>query len=77
MQHILQEKGQTLVIKLLHAAVFSLSSYMLSDVADVIIELVRNDSEVRYLGLVNFSTFFHLTYKFHFISSLYVPFSFS
>ncbi|XP_018342669.1 PREDICTED: transportin-3 isoform X1 [Trachymyrmex septentrionalis] len=41
-QNILKEKGQTLVIKLLHASVFELSSYMLSDVADVIIELTRN-----------------------------------
>ncbi|KAL0119670.1 hypothetical protein PUN28_007838 [Cardiocondyla obscurior] len=45
-QSILQEKGQTLIIKLLHAAVFELSSYMLSDVADVIIELTRNDADL-------------------------------
>lgn len=45
-QNILQEKGQTLVIKLLHASVFELSSYMLSDVADVIIELTRNDTDL-------------------------------
>ncbi|XP_060821726.1 transportin-3 [Bombus pascuorum] len=38
-QRILKEKGQTLVIRLLHASVFSLSSYMLSDVADVFNEL--------------------------------------
>ncbi|KMQ93334.1 transportin-3 [Lasius niger] len=45
-QNIMQEKGQTLVIKLLHASVFELSSYMLSDVADVIIELTRNDTDL-------------------------------
>ncbi|XP_018314649.1 transportin-3 [Mycetomoellerius zeteki] len=45
-QNILKEKGQTLVIKLLHASVFELSSYMLSDVADVIIELTRNDADL-------------------------------
>lgn len=51
-QNILQEKGQTLVIKLLHASVFDLSSYMLSDVADVIIELTRSDKELmsNWLG---------------------------
>jgi len=48
-QNILQEKGQTLVIKLLHASVFELSSYMLSDVADVIIELTRSDADVYIL----------------------------
>ncbi|XP_018403619.1 PREDICTED: transportin-3 [Cyphomyrmex costatus] len=45
-QNILQEKGQTLVVKLLHASVFELSSYMLSDVADVIIELTRSDADL-------------------------------
>lgn len=48
-QNILQEKGQTLVIKLLHASVFELSSYMLSDVTDVIIELTRSDADVCIL----------------------------
>lgn len=48
-QNILQEKGQTLIIKLLHASVFELSSYMLSDVADVIIELTRSDADVCIL----------------------------
>lgn len=47
----MQEKGQTLVIKLLHASVFDLSSYMLSDVADVIIELTRSDADVCILLL--------------------------
>ncbi|XP_077276129.1 transportin 3 isoform X2 [Temnothorax americanus] len=45
-QNILQEKGQTLVIKLLHASVFDLSSYMQSDVADVMIELKRSDTDL-------------------------------
>ncbi|XP_020287942.1 transportin-3 isoform X2 [Pseudomyrmex gracilis] len=44
-KNMLQGKGQILVTKLLHAAVFELSSYMLSDVADVIIELTRTDTE--------------------------------
>lgn len=58
MQNILQEKGQTLVIKLLHASVFDLSSYMLSDVADVIIELSRShtDVKIRFISLINFSS---------------------
>ncbi|KAG7213831.1 hypothetical protein KM043_003045 [Ampulex compressa] len=42
-QGIIREKGQTLVVRLLHASVFELSSYMLSDVADVIIELTLTD----------------------------------
>ncbi|XP_014470428.1 PREDICTED: transportin-3 [Dinoponera quadriceps] len=45
-QSILQEKGQTLVIKLLHASVFSLPSYMLSDIADVVMELIQHDREL-------------------------------
>lgn len=45
---ILKEKGQTLVIRLLHASVFSLPSYMLSDVADVFVELSLTDRQVRY-----------------------------
>lgn len=51
-QSILQEKGQTLVMKLLHASVYSLSSYMLSDIADVIIELVQHDREVSAYSTV-------------------------
>ncbi|XP_034948229.1 transportin-3 [Chelonus insularis] len=43
-QSVLREKGQTLVTNLLHAAVFSLSIYMLQDVADVFIELTLTDS---------------------------------
>ncbi|KAK2580863.1 hypothetical protein KPH14_005937 [Odynerus spinipes] len=43
---IIAEKGQTLVMRLLHASVFSLSSYMLSDVADVIIELNLTDRQL-------------------------------
>ncbi|KAF7379433.1 transportin-3 [Vespula maculifrons] len=43
---IILEKGQTLVMRLLHASVFSLSSYMLSDVADVIVELNLADRQL-------------------------------
>lgn len=58
----MQEKGQTLVIKLLHASVFELSSYMLSDVADVIIELTRNDTDVRFILLVFIIDFSRISY---------------
>ncbi|KAJ8673318.1 hypothetical protein QAD02_004580 [Eretmocerus hayati] len=44
-QDILQEKGQTLVMRLIHAAVFSLSTYMMSDVADVLLELIAFNRE--------------------------------
>ena len=53
-QRILKEKGQTLVVRLLHASVFSLSSYMLSDVADVFNELSVTNRQVRTLILSNF-----------------------
>ncbi|XP_043274763.1 transportin-3 isoform X2 [Venturia canescens] len=42
-QAIIKEKGQTLVTSLLHASVYSLSSYMLGEVADVIYELAILD----------------------------------
>ncbi|XP_008555701.1 transportin-3 [Microplitis demolitor] len=42
-QNVLNEKGQTLVTNLLHAAVFSLPTYMLQDTVDVIIELTLID----------------------------------
>ncbi|XP_066594283.1 transportin-3 isoform X2 [Prorops nasuta] len=45
-QNIIKEKGQTLVMRLLHASVFSLSTYMFSDVADVFIELNLTDREL-------------------------------
>lgn len=53
-QRILKEKGQTLVIRLLHATVLSLSSYMLPDVADVFHELSETNRQVRTLILSNF-----------------------
>ncbi|XP_046738771.1 transportin-3 [Diprion similis] len=43
---IVNDKGQTLVARLIHASVFSLHSYMLSDVAEVIIELALVDREL-------------------------------
>lgn len=46
-QEIVKEKGQTLVTRLLHASVYSLSSYMLGEVADVILELAMLDRGVR------------------------------
>ncbi|XP_033225637.1 transportin-3 isoform X2 [Belonocnema kinseyi] len=45
-QQIVTEKGQTLIARLLHAAVFSLSTYMLTDVADVIVELALTSREM-------------------------------
>ncbi|KAH0552027.1 transportin-3 [Cotesia glomerata] len=42
-QSVLAEKGQTLVTNLLHAAVFSLRTYMLQETVDVIIELTLID----------------------------------
>ena len=44
-QAIVKEKGQTLVTSLLHASVYSLSSYMLGEVADVMLELALLDRE--------------------------------
>lgn len=58
-QSILQEKGQTLVMKLLHASVFSLPSYMLSDIADVFIELGQYDREVRHCECSNLQCIFY------------------
>lgn len=40
---IIREHGQTLITNLIHACVFYLHSYMLSDVADVIMELMHSD----------------------------------
>lgn len=50
-QDILGEKGQALVMRLLHAAVFSLSTYMMSDVADVIVELALTSRELTSIWL--------------------------
>ncbi|XP_058793421.1 transportin-3 isoform X2 [Phymastichus coffea] len=44
--NILHEKGQLLVWRLIHAIVFSLSTYMLSDVADVLIELSLTNQQL-------------------------------
>lgn len=62
-QNILQEKGQALVIKLLHASVFELSSYMLSDVADVIMELTRIDADVCILRMWFLSYIFRILHR--------------
>ncbi|XP_015607153.1 transportin-3 isoform X2 [Cephus cinctus] len=50
-QEIVRKEGQSLVARLLHASVFSLHSYMLSDVADVIVELISFDRELVSKGL--------------------------
>lgn len=42
---LVQEHGQQLVTNLLHACVFYLQTYMLPDVADVIVELILLDRE--------------------------------
>ena len=47
-QDILQQKGQALVIRVLHAAVYSLSSYMMSDIADVLVEVSLISKEVNF-----------------------------
>jgi transportin-3 len=44
---IVSDNGQVLVRNLIHACVFCLHSYMLSDVADVIMELMLHDRVVR------------------------------
>lgn len=44
-RRILEEYGQQLVKNLVHACVFYLHSYMLSEVADVIVELMRLDRD--------------------------------
>jgi transportin-3 len=44
---IVRDNGQVLVNNLIHACVFCLHSYMLSDVADVIMELMLHDRVVR------------------------------
>jgi transportin-3 len=43
---IVIDNGQALVNNLIHACVFCLHSYMLSDVADVIMELMLHDRVV-------------------------------
>lgn len=43
---IVRENGRLLTSRLLHASVFFLHSYMLSDVSDVIVELSLTDREV-------------------------------
>ena len=45
-EKLLEIKGQDLVTNLLEASVFCLSSYMMSDVADVIVELTLMNREV-------------------------------
>jgi transportin-3 len=43
---IVRDNGQVLVNNLIHSCVFCLHSYMLSDVADVIMELMLHDRVV-------------------------------
>lgn len=47
-QAIVRENGRILIARLLLASVFFLHSYMLSDVADVIVELTLTDREVKH-----------------------------
>lgn len=44
-RQLIEKQGQVLVSTLIHSSVFSLSSYMLPDVADVIYELVQFDNQ--------------------------------
>ncbi|XP_018572626.1 transportin-3 [Anoplophora glabripennis] len=52
-RRILDEYGQQLVTNLLHACVFYLQSYMLSEVADVFVQLLDFDREVTSKWLAN------------------------
>lgn len=57
-QELLTEHGRTLVTNLIHASVFCLHSYMLCDVANVILELLTWDREVSlYKHLFGFKVF--------------------
>lgn len=53
MLEVLKEYGQQLVTNLVHACVFYLHSYMLSEVADVIVEMIHldRDSTGKYLAV--------------------------
>lgn len=48
---IVQANGEALVMNLIHASVFYLHSYMLSDVADVLVELKQIDSQLLNANL--------------------------
>lgn len=52
MRGILDEYGQQLVTNLIHACVFYLHTYMLSEVADVLVEMLHMDRETtgKFLG---------------------------
>lgn len=50
---ILEEYGQHLITNLVHACIFFLHTYMLSEVADVIVELLEFNREVTSKWLVN------------------------
>lgn len=52
-RRVLEEYGQQLVGNLVHACVFYLHSYMLSEVADVIVELMRLDRDTTGQYLKN------------------------
>lgn len=49
----MKEYGQQLLTNLIHACVFYLRTYMLSDVADVIVELLHTDREHTAKCLAN------------------------
>lgn len=51
--NILSESGQQLITNLLHACIFYLHSYMLSEVADVFVEMLEFDREATSKWLVN------------------------
>lgn len=52
-KRILDEYGQQLVTNLIHSCVYYLHSYMLSEVADVIVELLEFDRELTTKWLAN------------------------
>lgn len=53
MRRILDEYGQQLVTNLIHACVFYLHTYMLSEVADVLVEMLHMDRETTGKYLAN------------------------
>ena len=53
MKEILAEHGQRLVANLIHACVFCLHSYMVNDVADVLVEVMDTDREVQFCVVIS------------------------
>lgn len=52
--NVVQEKGQDLITNLLHAFVFCLHTYVLPDIADVIMELMLIDKVVKLMIMLHY-----------------------